>query len=501
MNAAAPETTLSEAQIAAEVASLDRCVKCRRIIPPGHAEPVEVLGTAYAACRGGCARPFQKLAAIADAPQISWQLPADVEPLPFTPFNQIEASLDGNFLVENWLPSTGLAVVHGHPGCGKTFFTTSIGLHIATGQPWFGLDVEQGGVVYVVAEGARGFRNRIEAFRRENGVEDAPFFMISSVIDLCAPDADVLKLIAAVAAIERKHLMRIRMVVIDTLSRTFGSGSENGEDMVAYLNNCALVAEYIDGLTLIVHHRPKDAETTDPRGHGSIRGNVDAVILIEGGETKKATLQKLRDGEAGLVTLFRLRTVELGRDRKGRAVTSCVVEPSDACLVPNDPSPAERAAKLPDSARLALRQLDELLEADGIVPPAAIPDAEINRFRVGKVVEMAAWRAKAVDRFGQGSDTKPDSHRKAFERGVQRLEADGIVKVFGGYAWRTFEARTSSDNFSDTDNAQVRTTRTKGFPPTVENPRLSECLSGVPAGHCPEAEVDPSIADLVGEIR
>ncbi|WP_131818569.1 AAA family ATPase [Sphingomonas turrisvirgatae] len=403
-------------------------------------------------------------------------------PLPLQFFEDIEEVLTGLWLMKHLLPAVGMAVIHGHPGSGKTFLALDWSLHIALGWDWQGRKVQQGLVVYLCAEGQRGLKNRVAAFRRHHKITECPFALIPIAIDMQAQDADVNRLIEAVRAAEAHYGQNAVMVVIDTLAKTFGGGKENTDDMVGYVANCQRVSAEFECLTTIVHHRPKDAESEDPRGHSSLRGGVETVVLVEAGETKKARVTKQKDGEDGIELLFKLKVVELGQDEDGEPVTSCIVEPTDVDLAPRGDSMGSKLAKLSDKQRVVLNALDETAERLGFYPPTDIPEREINRLKVGKVVKFEDWRERHAQTSGHGSDMKPDSVYKEFRRGLDRLKKDGIVTVYGPYAWRTWEdrepVRTTSDNRTDNNKFQPRTDRTNGVPPTGETPALSEPLSG-----------------------
>jgi hypothetical protein len=292
-------------------------------------------------------------------------------------------------------------------------------------------------------------------------------------------------LIEAIRAIEEHLGGRVVLVVIDTLSKTFGAGKENTDDMVTYVANCQRISSEFECLAMPVHHRPKDQESEDPRGHSSLKGGSETVILIESGETKKARVTKQKDGEDGIELLFRLKVIELGLDEDNEPVTSCVVEATDVDLVPRGEAIGAKLAHLPDGAKLVLRHLDETAEQAGIYPPTSIPDAEINRMKVGKVVLLDDWRAKSVAAAGHDPDIKSDTLTKAFRRNLVRLQNDGIVRVWNQYAWRTWEARTQSDIKSDTDKSRSGHPGHSGFPPTGEYPRMSGAMSDVPGAECP----------------
>jgi KaiC/GvpD/RAD55 family RecA-like ATPase len=407
--------------------------------------------------------------------------PINTEPLPLQYFDDIQPQLTGLWLMKRLLPATGVAVLYGHPGCGKTFLALDWSMHIALGRDWQGRKVKQGLVVYLCAEGVSGLRNRVEAFRRHHKVEGASFALIPVAIDMQAPDADVNRLIAAVRQAEEHFGERAVLVVIDTISKTFGAGKENTDDMVTYVANCQRVSSELEALTMAVHHRPKDAESEDPRGHSSLKGGSETVIIVEAGDTKKLRVTKQKDGEDGLEMLFKLKVVELGVDEDNEPVTSCVVEPTDIDLVPRGESIASKMTRLSDKQRAVFNSLNETLERAGIYPPTEIPDADLNRIRVGKVVKIEDWRTRHIQTSGQGSDIKPDSLRKEFDRGLTRLKNDEIVGVWGDFAWRRWEnvgqSRTSPDKSPDNFNNQDRTSRTNWGPPKGGTPALSGSMS------------------------
>ncbi|UUL83446.1 AAA family ATPase [Sphingomonas qomolangmaensis] len=364
--------------------------------------------------------------------------PDDYRLLPIERFSDIQPQLSGLWLVKRLLPASGLALFYGHPGSGKTFFVLDGALHIALGWDWLGRKVRQGLVIYVGAEGVSGLRNRIVAFRRHHEVEgDIPFSLIPCPIDLQAPDADVKALAATVRAEAAAFDAEPVLIVIDTLSKTFGAGKENTDDMATYVSNCQRLSAEFSCCVVPVHHRPKDAESTEPRGHSSLKGGVDTVVLIEAGATKRAEVTKQKDGELGERMLFNLRVVELGEDEDGETVTSCVVEPTeiDTNRV-RDPF-AMAVGKLSAGNRLVYEQLGELLETEGTQIPTAIPEGAIDRGRVGKVASLDAWRDKSISAAGTGAGHNRDTGKRAFNRALPALRNAGVVRVWEEWAWIT----------------------------------------------------------------
>jgi KaiC/GvpD/RAD55 family RecA-like ATPase len=359
-------------------------------------------------------------------------------PLPLEWCGDITPQLTGLWLVKRLLPAIGLVLIYGHPGSGKSFLALDIAFHVALGWDWCGRKVKQGMVIYVGAEGLAGLRNRIVAFRQHYGIDDdaaIPLGLVPTSIDLQAADADTPRLIELIREAAEHSGHEPALIIVDTLSKTFGAGKENTDDMATYVANCGRIAQEFECCVMPVHHRPKDAESTEPRGHGSLKGGMDTVILVEAGLTKKATVTKQKDGETGDKTLFTLLPVQLGIDEDGEDVTSCVLQHATVDMnLPADPI-ARARAKLSDKNKVVLAALGKALEHDGEAVPAEIPDTVINRVARTKVAQIEAWRTRALSGLRTGPDTNPDSDRRTFDRSKMKLQSLGIIGVWEGFAW------------------------------------------------------------------
>jgi len=371
-------------------------------------------------------------------------IPADAEGIPIgrcLPLewaSDVQPVLDGFWLIDDYLPKSGPAVIYGHPGCGKTFLALSIAAHVAEGKQWAGRHVVGGPVVYLVAEGLTGFRNRLAAmFDAGLMSRSAPFAYIPVPIDLQSPAGDVDSLIATVRHMAGKLGSPPALIVIDTLSKTFGAGKENTDDMATYVANCERVAGAFDCLTLIVHHRPKDSESRELRGHSSLRGGVVTSILVEGDQLRTATTVKQKDGPEGERVAFELERVVLGEDRRGKEVTSCLVRIVDA----DDATISSIASRhsLSGHNRVALQVIEEMLERFGEDVPKVIPADAIDRSRVTRVIHVGQIRTRLADTLSGAVKADPDKLSDTVKRTVKRalaqLETKEILGSWGDWLW------------------------------------------------------------------
>lgn len=226
---------------------------------------------------------------------------------------------------------TGLTVLWGPPGVGKTFVAVSLAASIATGKPWLGRRCLQGGVVYVCGEG--GYPNlarRIQAALVNVGVswsemypeevydpghfegEDPPFpelpIAIAERVDLVAGPASLIEDIGD---------KRPRLIVIDTLSRCFGGDENKQEFMQKFVNSLDLLRGVYPGCAILVlHHANKNH---DLRGSTVLAGACDASFKMSYGRGSDATTlrvltpDKLREREVDGTAIW-LRLEQSGVD-------------------------------------------------------------------------------------------------------------------------------------------------------------------------------------------
>lgn len=271
--------------------------------------------------------------------------------LKLVPFDDIKLVTERNYLVKGWVPGEGLVIVWGPPKCGKSFLIFDMVMHVALGWEYRGRKVVQGPVVYLAAEGAHGFKARIEAFRQRHlpeNHEPPAFYLVGATIDLIGDHA---QLIAAITA----NAVTPAAVVIDTLNRSLNGSESSDEDMADYIRAADAIREKFNCAVIIVHHCGINDKR--PRGHTSLTGAADAQISIKRDKAKNiiATLEWMKDGPEGEVFASALENVDVGEDDDGDNITSCVVVPVDA----PPPSTGDRGPKLTANQSTMLTVLGE----------------------------------------------------------------------------------------------------------------------------------------------
>ena len=361
--------------------------------------------------------------------------PATSSDLPLLYFQDIQPVSDVRDFVQGVLIEQGAGVVYGESNAGKTFWTTDLALHVATGNDWNGRRVERGGVVYAVLEGGIGFRNRVAAWKHERGLDDTPnvpFVAIPSGLNLLDPNADTPRLVAAVLHAAEVMKTPVKLIVIDTLSRAMAGGNENSpEDMGALVMNMDTIRAATGAAVLWVHHSGKD-QAKGARGHSSLRAAIDTeieVVAEQDSDRKAATAVKQREMKKGDVFPFTLRTVVIGTNRHGEEVTTCVVEGlaegRTASAVPNP--------RLSGHSRRALDVLGNLLARAGKSGhgiPYDLPSVPEDWWR--KDFYAACPN---LSKEGTTPEAQQEAKRAAFVRALGVLLDKRIVGLRDGRAW------------------------------------------------------------------
>lgn len=250
--------------------------------------------------------------------------PAEPEPEKPKRFPVIAADAFANrpapqWIVKGVLPRAELVVLFGESGSGKSFAALDLAGAITRGIAWQGRKVKQGRVVYVAAEGAGGFRNRLAAYAQHQGVDlaDINLGVIASAPNLLEK-ADALDVARSIG--------RADVVIVDTFAQAMPGANENaGEDVGRALQHCKGIHRATGATVVLVHHAGKDL-AKGARGWSGLRAAADAEIEISRQENiRMIKTTKQKDGEDGLSWYFDLTQVPIGMDEDDEVITSCVM--------------------------------------------------------------------------------------------------------------------------------------------------------------------------------
>lgn len=237
--------------------------------------------------------------------------------------------------VEDVFTDGATSCVYGASNSGKTFLVIDLGAHVATGSDWQEKEVEQGAVLYVALEGTQGAVNRIKAMQLRGILpKGSPFFLCCSSVNLLDPTHPA-AVVRMITKINKLSPIPIRLIIIDTLARAMAGGDENnGKDMGEAVKTIDAIRTKTGAHICIIHHCGKDA-AKGARGHSSLRAAIDTEIEVihpEGDKYRTVSIVKQRDLPTIAPLCFSLDVVEVGWNRRGKPITSCVVKEEDSIM-------------------------------------------------------------------------------------------------------------------------------------------------------------------------
>ena len=353
----------------------------------------------------------------------AWQrgVMPDHDALPLHFFKDIDGTDEPADFVEGLLGRGGASVLVGPPNVGKSFFALDLALSVALGRSWFGRATEQGAVLYVALEGGGAAKKRLLAFKAAHGIAaDAavPFALVPASVALQDGQKDVQRVVEAARTIERATGLPVVLIVVDTLARAMAGGDENSaEAMGGLIRAVDAIRSETGAHVMAVHHTGKNKDS-GARGHSSLLGAIDTEITIaKDGETSTVTVTKQRDFEGGQKWAFKLETVELGTDRRGNAITSCVVRPAARGL----PDPRTLLNGSP-KAKAAYEILVEMVK-----------ERDVDSVTEGE------WRKRLTVKGVTSGVTS--NERSQFRRILAKLSEIRVITEFDGDYWPRRDTR------------------------------------------------------------
>jgi len=226
------------------------------------------------------------------------------------------------------LPKIGTGVLLAESQAGKTFLAIHMAHSLATGKPFFGERPDDLGATLFLFAGSEGsgLAQRLDALGEP---ERLP---ISATMVGNLSDRDALVNVLAdcreeAARLDLKFGLPVRLIVIETLAASGLLQDENDNSEASRaMANLATLSREMGALVLTSHHPDKAGKGS--RGASAIPSSADYVMEINrdgASQIRELALIKARDAEQRKLGTFTLLDVNLGKDDRGRPITSKVV--------------------------------------------------------------------------------------------------------------------------------------------------------------------------------
>lgn len=246
----------------------------------------------------------------------------------------------------------------GAPGGFKSFVALDWTGHVACGLPWRGQPVQQGRVVYVVAEGSKSITLRVRAWEETYGQRITNALFLPEPVQVKDGETDRTGRPGREWRVLVEACRRVQpvLVVLDTQARiTTGLEENSNTSMGVLVEAVRMLKEATGACVLVVHHTGRNGE--DARGASALDGAQDTEIRVDRPTgprrldlTAEISTDKQKDGSEAGTWPVQMRVVGLG-EHGGRPLSSLALEPWDPF--------AERPTYEPDwDANLTDNQVD-----------------------------------------------------------------------------------------------------------------------------------------------
>lgn len=304
------------------------------------------------------------------------------------------------WLIYQILPVDAFGVAYGPSGSYKSFVGMDLSACVASGLNWHGHDTDNPGhVIYVGAEGATGLHLRKKAWEIRHGKKLTNLAILGTAVTINNPiQCQIFESLCLEAA--KSIGEPVKLIVIDTLARSFEGEENSATDMGAFVRACDKIRATTGATVLVVHHSGKDADK-GARGSSALRAACDFEfkIVSQGKKVTKLSCTKAKDSDPFEDMTFKLNVVEIGRkDSKG-------VEMGSLTLTLSNDTGAPTREDLTGSSQIIHNLIAKEMSrtGDDFVFYTPLRDSYFSLM---------------------GADKKDNTQKAAWDRGIKKLLAD-----------------------------------------------------------------------------
>jgi RecA-family ATPase len=197
-----------------------------------------------------------------------------------------EPVAEREWFVPDVIPSSTVTLLGGDGGTGKSLLAMQLAVASATGRTWLGMDVKEGGAIYVSAEDDLDeLRRRLASIAAAETIQVAdikklnllPLFGEDALLAVVDREAGLLKTTTLFARLEERIAKeRPALVVLDTLADLFGGDENNRAHARQFIGILNGLAARFHCVVLVLAH-PSVAGMERGRGYSGTTGWNNSV--------------------------------------------------------------------------------------------------------------------------------------------------------------------------------------------------------------------------------
>lgn len=251
--------------------------------------------------------------------------------------DELENAPPPKYMIHQFLQYDSESWLIGAPGSKKSFVAFDMAARVVRGEPWQGFDTSPADVVFVVAEGSSGHGKRVKAWRKRYGPVEAGGRQAVFTLPRPVQAKEVEKWAVLVGACRKlgqraAEAGRGLLVVLDTQARvTVGLKENDNGEMNYFVEAVSAIRRASGACVLTIHHTKKGGG--DARGASVIDGaqTTELKVMSDSGKlTAKLLTEKQKDIDERAPLNLAFEVIEVGRDEKGKPVTSLVLCEQDS---------------------------------------------------------------------------------------------------------------------------------------------------------------------------
>lgn len=361
-----------------------------------------------------------------------------------------DPNVERAWLVRNIVPEIGKGLASGQWGTGKTFTALDLCASVMTGEPFAGRRVlKRGGCLFIAPEGASEIPTRLRGLVEARiagpalamvasgegsiDTEDLPFAWIEECPRLV--DAEAIQELTAVAMhcaaqLHDLYNLPLVLIVIDTVAAGAGFDDENSAaETQKAMNALETLSQRTGAFVLGVDHFGKATET-GTRGSSAKEAAADVVLAMLGDRDAagnvsnlRMAVRKVRGAPTGMETPYTLDVVEIGTDRWGDPITTCVV--GWKVDQTGEPATATVKERWPTSLRVFRSSMTTALIEHG--KPCRPYGNEGPEVRGVAESAVRAEFGKNYPTDGETEKHRAEAKKKAFGRALKTAMGKGLV--------------------------------------------------------------------------